>query len=162
MDRGTHSEAYPEMASVLQRFVAGVQDALEITFSAQRIPQDSALVWVLLREKSELECKQMPGSGGEHRDPGWLFRDVANRRGDSGSPAVRPEGAGERITHPRVCVAAACLSSAGSPIGTAMLFTPSSDLIAGRRRYGRKPTFLAFSGGTARSRALPKLLIRES
>jgi hypothetical protein len=27
-----HSEAYPEMASVLQRFVAGVQDALGRNF----------------------------------------------------------------------------------------------------------------------------------
>jgi len=33
--------------------------------------------------------KQMPGSGGEHRDPGWLFPEVAIGRGH---PAARLRG----------------------------------------------------------------------
>lgn len=46
----------------------------------------------------------MPGSRGEHLDPGGLFRVMANRGGDPGESAG-PELAGERVTHPRVCVA---------------------------------------------------------
>ena len=47
--------------------------------------------------------KRMPGSKGEHLDPGGLFRVEANRGGGRPALGVGPEHAGERITHPRLC-----------------------------------------------------------
>lgn len=61
--------------------------------------------------------KQEPGSGGEHRDPGWLFRAYGEETRRSGNV---PDDAGERITHSPV-VTPACLHGATSPHGTAML-----------------------------------------
>ena len=49
--------------------------------------------------------KQEPGSGGEHRDPGWLFRAYGEGIRRSGDV---PDHAGERITHSPV-VTPACL-----------------------------------------------------
>jgi len=53
----------------------------------------------------EFTHKQMPGSGGEHLDPGGAVprgREPWRGLRLSGGEA---RGAGERITHPRVCVA---------------------------------------------------------
>jgi len=61
---------------------------------------------------------QKPGSGGEHRDPGWLSR--ACREGISGGPAcARFRPASGSLTLP--CVAADWLDSATSRQGTAIL-----------------------------------------
>ena len=49
--------------------------------------------------------KQEPGSGGEHLDPGWLFRAYGEEIRRSGDV---PDHTGERITH--------------SPVGHARLF----------------------------------------
>ncbi len=48
------------------------------------------------------ESKEMPGSRGEHIDPGGLFRMGANRRGGHMASRPGPKLASERITHPRV------------------------------------------------------------
>lgn len=61
----------------------------------------------------------MPGSRGEHRDPGWLFRVMATGRGHPAS-RLGQELAGERITHPRVCVAV--------PVGAAWVAFRNSDV----------------------------------
>src|SRR5271165_5670055 len=67
---------------------------------ALRGPEGAALPRAL-RDPERLLChvrsKQMPGSWGEHRDPGWLFRVWRTGEGTSGCPTLqgqRPPGSG--------------------------------------------------------------------
>jgi len=62
--------------------------------------------------------KQKPGSGGEHRDPGWLFRIGGERRGRVSGGPVWARTAGERIHSPSQRTPAC--SGAGSRYGTAI------------------------------------------
>ena len=62
----------------------------------------------------------MPGSTGEHIDPGGLFRWMANRRGET--PAIRLEARRVPVSGSLTLdrIAAASLGSADSLFGTAM------------------------------------------
>jgi hypothetical protein len=72
--------------------------------------------------RSAVRCagKQEPGSGGEHRDPGWLFRACGEEIRRSGDV---PDHAGERITH--------------SPVVTLCL--PERDLASGNSNAATEP-----------------------
>src|ERR1035441_9866671 len=62
----------------------------------------------------------MPGSKGEHLGPGWRFRVMANRRGDTRREGLA-RGASVRITHPRRVCRGASWAARVRIVGTAML-----------------------------------------
>src|SRR5450631_2159160 len=80
----------------------------------------------------------MPGSKGEHIDPGWLFRCGGEpERGTPGEP-TGPAPARERITHPRFCLARLVQASEVRIFGTAILLTGTTSFAL--REYRTRPS----------------------